>query len=217
MVPRISGSLIDKNAIGYSVSVMVGTIKRVFVVLYPPMLGWLSVHDVESFRLSFFICYFFALIALFLVFLLRRRMIIFFVDFIASYNLSHGFFRSMAAAFYGVHKEKVSFGDSAGGVDVGLVFLSAWIYFIYGSSLFLVNILGFLYGSYSAIIYQMVGVVSALGTLVFAFVLDPKLARISEAGSGMLVAHNSLLLGQFLSMGFLGPAMIYSVFLFYGL
>ena len=37
--PRVSGSLNGKNGIGYTFQVMTNTLKRIFVVLYPPALG----------------------------------------------------------------------------------------------------------------------------------------------------------------------------------
>lgn len=58
VVPRIAGSILGKNSLGYSFSNIASTIKRIFVVAYPPLLGWLSINGEDIYSVIY-LSYFF--------------------------------------------------------------------------------------------------------------------------------------------------------------
>ena len=219
VVPRISGAVLEKNAISYSVTIMINTLKRVFIVSYPPILGWLSIGSPEVLVPTIFFSYAFAGAAVLIVFLVREKLILYFCSLISTYSESGNLVKSLIKAVSGCknYVGVVSSDKFYMGVDKSLVYLSSWVYLVYGSSLFVINIVGFVYSDYSAVVYQLVGLVSALGTLVFAFILDPKISRFVEMKTKVVDSHNSLLLGQLISVVLLGPLLIFFLMLFFGL
>jgi hypothetical protein len=82
------------------------------------------------------------------------------------------------------------------------------VYFIYGSSLFFINILGAEFQEQSAVIYQLVGIINALGTLLMSFYLDPKISRNFDQKESIMESNDSVVAGQLLALAVWGPLSI---------
>jgi len=62
LLPRVAGAHLNQNGLGYTFSMMVRTLKRVFVVSYPLLLGWIALQG-ESLYPTIFASYFFGALA----------------------------------------------------------------------------------------------------------------------------------------------------------
>jgi hypothetical protein len=98
--------------------------------------------------------------------------------------------------------------------DGALVFSSSWVYFVYGTALFFINLFGAKFQEHSAVIYQLVGIINALGTLLMSFYLDPKISRNFDHQSHVIVSNDSVLAGQLIALALLGPLAIFLFSLF---
>lgn len=211
LLPRVAGSMLGKNGLGYTFSIMVQTLKRIFVVSYPPLLGWISLHG-GSLYPTIYAAYFFGFIAVVLISVIKYPLIKYFMHLIDGYLVGGSLVYSIFKHKQKNHDFMVS--DKAGGLilklDKSLVFSSAWVYFIYGSSLFLINVFGSKFSEHSAVIYQLVGIINALGTMLMSFYLDPKISRNFDHQADVMVSNDSVVAGQILSLGILGPVSIFA-------
>lgn len=210
LLPRVAGSLLEKNGLGYTFSLMVQTLKRVFVVSYPPLLGWVALQGGSLYPIIY-AAYFFGGVSIVLVSVFKYPIIRCFVHLIDGYSISGSIF---FAVFKHKFSEKKFFVDK-GSFDLNfklnrsLVYSSSWVYFVYGSSLFLINILGAKFSDQSAVIYQLVGVINALGTLLMSFYLDPKISRNFDHQKNVMVSNDSVVAGQLVALSILGPGSIF--------
>ena len=140
ITPRIAGAFVGANGVGYAFGSMLNTVKRVFIVSYPPVLGWLAISG-ESLYPAIFISYFFGSVALLLTFALRFVLVTFFARNISAYSdgvslISLLFGRAKVGRVFDIKPEGLK-----NNINIKLVVTSSWIYFVYGSSMFVVNIL----------------------------------------------------------------------------
>lgn len=211
LLPRVAGSILGKNGLGYTFSMMVQTLKRVFVVSYPPLLGWIALNG-GNLYLTIYIAYFFGLFAVIIISAFKSQVIKYFMHLIDGYSVNGSLVYSVFRHPSKMHDLKmdgkvVKFGLK---FDKSLVFSSSWVYFVYGSSLFLINLCGAKFSEHSAIIYQLVGIINALGTLLMSFYLDPKISRNFDHQADVMISNDSVVVGQILSLGILGPVSIFA-------
>ena len=76
-------------------------------------------------------------------------------------------------------------------------------------SLFFINILGAKFSDQSAVIYQLVGIINALGTLLMSFYLDPRISRNFDHQENVMVSNDSVVAGQLVALSILGPGSIF--------
>lgn len=222
ILPRIAGSQVENNALGYSFSQMVSTIKRVFIFIYPPLLGWITLKNgIETLITTILFSYLISLFFIFLSYLMRFFFIRYFIILIKKYSEGYSLIKSIAYAFYkenastSLHHIHLLKEKSSNGVSGKIFYTSAWVFLANGSSLFIINILGAIYSDKAAIVYQLVGIVNALGTIVMAFFLDPMLSRIFEGNKEHLLVYKSLTLAQFINSILLGPLIILTVYVLF--
>jgi len=225
---RVSGALIGKNALGYTLLVMVNTIKRILIVSYPPLIGIIAFigtpHDVIS---VVYYCYAASAVPLVLAYIARNFILTAFAMFIVHYSRSGKMLYSVRASIlyrrapWMLMNEKVvekfSFKNDElfrRNIDKQLLLLALWVSVFYTSSLFLINIMGAIFSSYGAVLYQLVGLVNAFGTLVLAFFLDPKLSRLLDNNGDLRTIYFTLILASCLSFVFVGPLFITAILLF---
>lgn len=219
IIPRISGSHIGNNALGYSFSQMVGTVKRVFIFIYPPLLGWITLNKgLNSLIFTILLSYFLSLFFILLSYLMRFFLVEYFKLVIKDYSEGKGLLKS---AFYSLCRSR---GHSVDQIDANfkcdsserlnwkIFYTSAWVFLANGSSLFVINILGAIYVDKAPIVYQLVGIVNAFGTIVMAFFLDPMLSRIFETNKEHMRVYKSLTYAQYANSLFLGPSLILFVY-----
>lgn len=209
LLPRVAGSYLGKNGLGYTFSVMVQTLKRVFVVSYPPLLGWISVNGGELYS-TIYASYLAGVLGVVIVLVFRLSLAKYFIKWIDGYSVSGSMFYAVfkhtgpAENFPDLDAQKLSFK-----FDGALVFSSSWVYFVYGTALFFINLFGAKFQEHSAVIYQLVGIINALGTLLMSFYLDPKISRNFDHQSHVMVSNDSVLAGQLIALALLGPMAIF--------
>ena len=214
--PRIAGSVVQKNGIAYSFQQMTNTVKRIFVVLYPPLLGLISINGTlnDMFRVVF-LSYFVSVVVCVSVYLLRVQIVAIFCGVLESFAHDGRLIQSFLAGFrkqsnwtvssYNIVREKVPNSSHFPQLDKSIVVTAVWIFFFYSATPFLINVLSMKYSGYSSIILQLTGLSSALGTLALAFLLDPKLSRIYEDQREVPIASRSLLLSHMINLTIAGP------------
>jgi hypothetical protein len=206
LLPRVAGAYLNQNGLGYTFSMMVHTLKRVFVVSYPPLLGWIALQG-ESLYPTIFASYFFGALTVALVSVFKYPIIQYFVHLIQGYSVGGSLFFAVFKHPYTPHecvkgKGPVNFSFALKG---SLVYSSSWVYFIYGSALFFINVFGAKFEDQSAVIYQLVGIINALGTLLMSFYLDPKISRNFDQKENIIQSNDSVVAGQLLALAVLGP------------
>lgn len=210
---RIAASLIKKNAIGATIEKMTHTIKRIAVFSYPPALGALHVLDRGEYV---FIAAYSALassaIVIFLTYIFRVRSIKVFLVLINAVmrdsKTSKSLFNQFATAT--AHRpikftSRQSPFFAARSVDLKMVIFSAVIYSAYGGSIFFINMLVLFLPSYEAIIFQLLGLVNGIGTLILAFLLDPIISRKLETGKRLTTISNSFTFGILIGFSVILP------------
>lgn len=223
--PRMAGSIIQKNGIAYSFQFMTTTVKRLFVVTYPPLLGIISINGSidDMFRIVL-ISYGAAILVWVAIFLFRIRIIAFFCasleDFgqngrlpraiIAGLRYSSNWVDEVNKLFAGTFR--IESGHT--NIDKSIAVTAVWIFFFYSATPFIINIFGMKYSEYASVILQLTGVSSALGTLVLAFFLDPKLSRIYEDQKDLPFAFRSLIFSHLVNLSLICPLFFYTLSLF---
>lgn len=222
--PRIAGSMIGKNGIAYAFQVMTNTVKRVFIVSYPPLLGLISISGTINDLFSvLFISYTVAILVFLIVVFSRISIVAFFFTSLQDFSDNGEVFRSIIKGFQNSsewtgevrhrlnHKGRMS--DLFSGIDRKIVVPAVWIFFFYSASPFLINVLGMIYRDYSSVILQLTGLSNAFGTIALAFFLDPKLARFYERQSDLPAVSRSLLLAHLINLGMISPLFFFCLFM----
>lgn len=220
IIPRVAGSQIDNNALGYSFTQMLNTIKRIFIVTYPPLLGWITLQKgIDTLIITVVFSFVSSLFFILLAYGMRFVLINYFVALIKRYSEGYSLLKSITYPFS--EKSKMVSYDflhqntkSNDLINWKIFYTSSWVFLANGSALFIINILGAVYAEKAAIIYQLVGVVSALGTIVMAFCLDPMLSRIFESNKEHLLVYRSLVFAQFINSALFGPFLVLSIYYF---
>lgn len=197
------------GAVGFTVSNIIHTIKRLFVVSYPPVIAiYLLDAELPSLFPIIYCCFFGAAFVSLIVFVKRTRFQKIFARQIHTFGSGGSlwkFWTWVDVTHWSSRSE-----NELNQVDWKLFFAAAWIYFFFGSVFFLVNVLGFYFRDYSAVILQLSGVFNAMGTLVLAFYLDPVLARVFERDRKHAdTALRSVLLAQIANFCVLSPLFFY--------
>lgn len=222
--PRLAGSITRKNAIGPTFQVILNTMKRVFIVSYPPLLGVIAIitDGVDVLTQTILASYYASLIPLAMVFFMREKVVAFFCALIVAFDSSGSVFRAAwhAVRHHGEWTSEVGRHLRSGekgyaNLDIRLMLAASWVYLFYGSSMFIINIFAVKFDQYAEIIYQLVGFFNALGTIALAFILDPRLSRIYERQENLGITLNSLFGAHLMNLMVLGPLLILAIALFF--
>lgn len=217
LFPRISGSICGSNAIGASVQAIVNAFKRVFVVSFAPLLGYIQI--VGTHENLIFVSVTASVVggvAVFLCLLARKYLIVYFCQFIVRFSNSGSLIKSMSGNGCDVGTWDDEANAVARNFSVSEAFrsrknrkvfmLSLWIFTFYSSSIFVLNIIAHSFSDYASVVVQMTGLANAFGTLALAFILDPLLARSFEARDGLDGIILAMLLGRITSLIVAAPS-----------
>lgn len=215
LFPRQAGASLRRNALGYSFLVMINTTKRVFIVLYPPLLGLLSMHEEDGiFIETVLMAHVLGAASLLIVYVLRDRVFIFFTVAIGQYskgkNLPKAFWMALVLAIRG-QARIAHVAIPLRKVSRSIAIPALIIFFFYSSAGFITNILAQAFQSHAPFILQLIGVVNSFGTLVLSFVLDPKISKIFEKGDPEKIVIPSLFFAQFFNIIFVSPIALLSL------
>ncbi|QYX56779.1 hypothetical protein K1T73_17375 [Roseovarius sp. SCSIO 43702] len=219
VLPRVAGSIVGLNAIAYSVQVIVNTIKRVFIVTYPPLVGVIALaDDLELLLTAIFLSYAVSIVPLFACILFREKIVYYFCDLLSLYHSDGRLFASIlkarprpapdAQTIDNKLFQKRTLSLARRDIAPRVFFVAAWIFVFYGSSMFLINLIAFRFQDASTVVLQLTGFINACGTVVLAFYLDPMLSRKYEIGENLHETLNSLLLAHVANVALLGPLII---------
>lgn len=221
-IARPAGAISGKNSMGYTTTVLINTFKRVFMVLYPPVIGIIAaIGGADAVVYTVYICLLSSLIPMYLATKYRELMLLGLVQFVMVFSRGRGF---IVAASTWVKKRKylrntatlMIEGYRKGNprrhilqdVDTKILLLTSWVLAFYSIAVFSINIAGAYFPQYGAVIYQLVGIVNAVGTLVWAFILDPMLSRRFDSLKDVLGVRDSVLLANWAANAIMAPLFI---------
>ena len=208
LMPRLSGSLLGLNGLGFSFTIIANTVKRVFVVLFPPAIGVVALHgSPEDVFRTIFLSHFSAFFVFIVSYRHRYFLFSYFCSTIKSYSSGHRLFSSILRAHKYRHAcaPNIDLTFSIAMISFRLLPAALWIFFFYAASGFMINIFAILAPRYSIVILQLTGAINALGTLALAFYLDPKVTRIYERGEQPQKVYMTLFSAQFLNICVFSP------------
>ncbi|URI15030.1 lipid II flippase family protein [Brevundimonas albigilva] len=221
IIVRTAAAHIGMNAAGAAFEKILSAVKRTFIFLYPPILGaLLSAGRIEEMYASIFLSCLCGLLACALVFALRARLSSWFVLVISEFGagksavsaILHGV-KSLVVIQSGASSDRLVTRVVVNRLDPRVIAMSAWVYFTYSSSIFLVNCIAAFAPQYNAVILQSVGFFNGLGTIMLALLLDPILARNLDSRNDLEASAEAIIGGQAISYGVLSPLLFGLLFL----
>ena len=223
VLSRIAASLLNTNAFGSSIEKIMSTLKRLSIFLYPPALGYFLVNgDRESLFAAIFLSYFAGAVSLILIISFKGMFLRFFVKVAGSFAQGVGVVGSIIGAFTQpntdidpqILSDIKGHGLTAGLRHTRLILLGSWVYFVFGASIFVVNIAALNFMDYAPIILQSLGFFNGLGTLVLAFLVDPIVARFLDRQERQIEAGGALLLAQTIGVSIYAPLAFFGLYMF---
>lgn len=208
-LPKYIGGAMSLGGVAFTVSNIIHTVKRIFVVMYPPVVAiFLLSEDLESLFVVIYICYLGAALVTLTVYLKKEFTIKIIARQIYAFGGGGSLWRAWTwpkAPDFDIKSE-----DVGKKVDAKIFLSALWIYFFFGSVFFLINVLGYMFKDYSSVIFQTTGFFNAMGTLILAFYLDPVLARIFERNRERAdLALRSVMWAQITNFGIISPAFFF--------
>lgn len=222
-IGRPAGSVSGRNSMGYTTTVLINTFKRVFMVLYPPVIGVIAaLGGADAVVYTVYLCFLSSLIPMYLASRFRESILLGLVQFIIVFSRGRSFIvaastwvrkrrylRTAATLMIEDYRKSNPRRRMLEQVDTKILWLASWVLSFYSIAIFAINIAGAYFPHYGAIIYQLVGIVNALGTLVWAFILDPMLSRRFDSVSDVLGVRDSVLLANWVSNSLMAPFFIF--------
>lgn len=219
---RVAGSLEGRNALGASFEKAMNTIKRGFMFLYPPILGALiSFGRYEVVYVAIFVSCFIALLISISGIVFMQPLVNWMRRSIRSYVVENSLARSIIfpckTSILSVSSDDIGRSGIFGIISENkkIFGYSCWVYFVYSSAIFVVNIIAIEFSQYSAVIFQSIGAYNALGKILLAFIVDPLISNHLDDGRGVQEVAKSVLAAQSFVCGIICP--IFFVFLISGL
>ena len=207
VLPRLVASDNGSNALGASLQAMANTIKRFSLVLIAPLLGILAMTETLQALVATVIVAFTVGIAVFVITTLKNGVFKFLFEKLLSMlieknisirKLGTSVMDSLRIPREGFRLAVFSFDKKK--IDAEVRALSIFIFTLYANAVFIINIMARVYSDISSVLLQMSGVVTALGTILMAFWLDPILARSYDTRDDSYKKVQSLLQGKFISL-----------------
>lgn len=209
---RLSGVLVDKKSMAYTLQNAVFMITRFFTLALMPVLGLLIDMGIEK-KIFLILClssYLVSSLACGLAILLRNRAISAFVVIIEQVvNEGKQLLVSLLkfpVFFLRKPHYFVSIPSIKELVRSNIFWLSSIVFFSYATSLFFVFFLGLFFPDYRVMLSQTSGVINAFSTIILTFWVEPKLslaiekdsANTEKSSANMIIA---LLVGRIFGVG----------------
>lgn len=220
---RLSGVLIQKRSMAYTLQNAVFMLTRFFTLALMPILGLLIDMDIDK-HLYLLMCLCAVVFSTFfcsLVILLRNRATSAFISIISMVMNGKNLLLSLAKfplLFLKAPRIKVVLPSLKYLYSSNIFWLSSFVFFSYALSLFLVFFLGLFFTDYRVTLSQTSGMINAFSTILLTFWIEPKLSLSideestnTEESSSMIIA---LLLGRILGVG-LYSLIFFTSFYFY--
>jgi len=211
---RVSASAAGANAFGAAIEKIMNTLKRLSIFTFPPALGFFVVSgDRSHLFFSIFVAYFFAGFVLLGILALRQNILNYFFDVAMIFGRGSSLFRAfwtpllVSSSTQSYFSDRIAIGSPLGAVSkhFSLFILASWVYFIFGASIFFINLVAIRFSEFAPVILQGLGFVNGLGTLVLAFFVDPKISRFLDTGSDLGDVGIIVILSQLSAAWFISP------------
>lgn len=186
VLARASASSASLNAFGAAIEKIMNALKRLSIFTFPPALGYFVYTQNESaLFLTIFIAYGFAGMIILGVLIFRNLFLSYFNAVALAFGAGHGIFYAFISKSA---RKKFAHAQVKEGIsgfqlfdllrdNLGLFLLASWVYFVFGASIFLINLIAMRFIDLAPIVLQALGFLNGLGTLVLAFFVDPKISR----------------------------------------
>lgn len=210
VLPRLVGSNQNSNSLGSSLQIMANTVKRFCIVLLAPMVGFITITDsLEALIFLIIIC-FLTSIFIFIFTSYNHHIIKFFFENMLKIILDRDMsFKKIISFFIKSFSNNCNdnfnlkiFDFSKENCNKDVRFISGLIFLMYVNVVFIINIISMSYPGSSAIILQMSGVFTSLGTIMMAFWLDPILSRSFDTKIDSYKNVQSFLQGKIIGLFF---------------
>ena len=194
---RIVGAIDNQPTVGYSTHVRIATLGRFFILLSAPTLGYLVDQGAKGSDIS---------LVGGISFLIIFFMILLF------YKVGYSYFGKVYAFFNKGPEPQVPDKVLLTGktLDRKFLLMSILSFVFTASGLIVVNILASINPDMRAMIVQLSALITALGTLIHIFYIDPKLSHSADNDTNQLIVYVQLFLIARLSMS----VVIFLIFLF---
>lgn len=226
VIARSSASLLGRNAFGAAIEKMMNTLKRTMIFCYPPLLGYFVISDDQSsIFISIGLSYAFACLLLIILIKHRAIFVSYFYGVAQRFSSGSGIFASFVSRAHGEipsnqHKghgaePSVSFLSELLHLKNNLFLLSvaSWVYFVFGASIFPINLLALRFADFAPIILQSLGLINGMGTLVLAFLVDPIVSRYLDSSEKLDEVMIALLSAQLVASLIIAPVFFAALFL----
>ena len=216
-LPRVCGSALRLNGLGFAFQTMVNTIKRIFLVLIPPSLGLVVFYgEPLDVFIAVFSCHAAASLSFVVAYMSRRVLASALSEAIRFYSEGNSLVGSFVVGVKGpkMGQDVVSLKFTIGSIRRDIFIPAVWIFFFYSGSGFLVNLIAMISGEFSVVILQLTGALNAFGTMVLAFFLDPRISRIYEVGEDPQSVYVTLFSAQVVNVLVISP-IFYSIIAVY--
>ncbi|PVE47823.1 hypothetical protein DDE23_10355 [Pararhodobacter aggregans] len=210
------------NAFGAAIEKIMNTLKRLSIFSFPPALGYFVMRrDLDALFFAIFVAIVFAALSVSAAIFFRHSLARYFFMVSKSFGGGSGVLRSFIRpdALLVDDRERLSDrGENVPGLvaslrqHLPLLLMATWVYFIFGASIFLINILAIFFVDAAPVILQGLGFFNGLGTLVLAFLIDPKISRFLDNRESLDEITLVILTSQFSSIAIVSPIVFGSLY-----
>lgn len=172
---RVVGAINGSPTTGYSIHVRIATVGRLFTFLAAPLLGFLVDTGVSAAEISSIGCLSFFLIGIVTVVFLNFGL--------GSFNWLYGIINSQRPSVL-PSKASTTFSDAVG--YKYFVVINIISFGLSGIGIIVVNIIAALNPEHRATIVQLAASITALGTLLHVFKIDPQLSKAADSDCELL-------------------------------
>lgn len=186
VLSRASAAAASINAFGSAIEKIMNTIKRLSIFSFPPALGYfVYIQDINALFISVILSYSIGGFVLLLVLRFRVLFIHYFYRVSVSFHSGSTIVKSFLFPRVLCDADKFNLLEfnhiiplhAAVRANMALFFLASWVYFVFGASVFVINIIAIRFIELAPMVLQGLGFLNGLGTLVLAFLVDPKVSR----------------------------------------
>ncbi len=212
IIVRIAGSVEDLNAAGAAFEKVMGAIKRIFLFLCPPALGYLVyIDNMPLLTVTIFTSLAAAAGASLIMLLALQPLAIYFLLVVQKFHKgSH----ILPALFVGKENDKNArkkinsqptsiFSESSPSVVIFVT--SIIVSFVYTASIFVVNIIASKTDGVGLIVVQLNGFINGIGTILVAFVLDPVVSRLLDHKRDLMSTARVMIIAQLWTYAAVAP------------
>lgn len=224
VLARAAAASASLNAFGAAIEKIMNTLKRLSIFTFPPALGYfVYIQDLNALFNSIFFAYTSGGVVLLGVLFFRNFFIAYFIGVAMAFDSGSGIFKAFLSRSMYVKTDHAKLTTSFFEIGLrtllrdhfGLFLLASWVYFVFGASIFLINLIALRFIEFAPIVLQALGLLNGLGTLVLAFFVDPKVSRFLDKRFKLNEMVLIIILAQLIGVWFYSLVFFSVVFYFF--